>query len=367
VISGLALRAVAFAIGVLVLVHAQIETVAWMPGSCVLALAFLACATDLPLGASSTVAADHALTRSFRLSASTGCLNSLSNSLSIAVLGVLAVLSMSIGLVQALSRGSRVANVAAQLGVLAQDSGANDRAREYDLRMDAARQLSAGDYAWSRFELEAAVAQALAAAQVARAEAKDPADHVGARELAALELAQQIAWRRQLRGPKSDALRADVALASIRRAFAGGASAEGASVFEGTSASEGELRDPDERWNVFALLNVVARGAEGFPKNPRRWMALGEAREIVRAALTADGMNSLMSDLASEIGDPREAYERAYVVNAKLALDPLAQLSPRELALLEQKLGTNADPYSDARFDPSPAARPPSDARDAQR
>jgi hypothetical protein len=126
---------------------------------------------------------------------------------------------------------------------------------------------------------------------------------------------------------------------------------------------------------VFTLLNVVARGAERFPKNPRRWIALGEAREIVRAALEADGMNSV----ASEIDDPREAYERAYVVNAKLALDPLAQLSPRELALLQQKLGTNADPYSDARFDPSsepsaaanpagsPDARSPSDARDAQR
>jgi hypothetical protein len=276
---------------------------------------------------------------------------------------------MSIGLAQDLSRGSRVANVAAQLGVLAADSSARDSAREYDLRMDAARQLSAGDYAWSRFELEAAVAQALAAAQVARAEAKDPADHVGARELAALELAQKVAWRRQLRGSKSDALRADVALASIRRAFADGASAEG------VSAAEGELRDPDERWNVFTLLNVVARGAERFPKNPRRWIALGEAREIVRAALEADGMNSL----ASEIDDPREAYERAYIVNAKLALDPLAQLSPRELALLQQKLGTNADPYSDSRFDPSsepssaanpagsPDARPSSDARDAKR
>jgi hypothetical protein len=204
--------------------------------------------------------------------------------------------------------------------------------------MDAARQLSAGDYAWSRFELEAAVAQALAAAQVARAEARDPADRVGARELAALELAQQVAGRRQLRGPRAEALRADVALASIRRAFAGGASSEGA------SASEGELRDPDERWNVFALLDVVARGAERFPKNPRRWIALGEARELVRTALEADGMHSL----ASEIEDPREAYKRAYVVNAKLALDPLAQLSPRELALLQQKLerklGTNADP-----------------------
>jgi hypothetical protein len=241
--------------------------------------------------------------------------------------------------------------------------------------MDAARQLSAGDYAWSRFELEAAVAQALAAAQVARAEAKDPAGHVGARELAALELAQKIAWRRQLRGSRADALRADVALASIRRAFADGASSEGASASERASSSEGELRDPDERWNVFTLLNVVARGAERFPKNPRRWIALGEAREIVRAALEADGMNSV----ASEIDDPREAYERAYVVNAKLALDPLAQLSPRELALLQQKLGTNADPYSDARFDPSsepsaaanpagsPDARSPSDARDAQR
>ena len=375
VISGLTLRAVAFAIGVLVLVHAQIETVAWMPGSCVLALAFLACATDLPVGASTKLAADRAPARSFALSASTGCLNSLSNGLSIAVLGVLALLSMSIGLAQDLSRGSRVANVAAQLGVLAADSSARDSAREYDLRMDAARQLSAGDYAWSRFELEAAVAQALAAAQVARAEAKDPADHVGVRELAALELAQKVAWRRQLRGSKSDALRADVALASIRRAFADGASSEGASASEGASSSEGELRDPDERWNVFTLLNVVARGAERFPKNPRRWIALGEAREIVRAALEADGMNSL----ASEIDDPREAYERAYVVNAKLALDPLAQLSPRELALLQQKLGTNADPYSDARFDPSsepsaaanPAgshsARSPSDARDAQR
>ena len=76
-----------------------------------------------------------------------------------------------------------------------------------------------------------------------------------------------------------------------------------------------------------------------MPRNPRRWMALGDARRILRDGLLAEGWNSS----AEEIADPREAYERAYITNAELALDPLAQLSPRERATLEAQLGLDPE------------------------
>lgn len=303
------LRATAFAVGVLVLVHAQIETVAWMPGSSVLALALIACATNLAV-----VTAESAPKRT-----SAG---RLSSGLAVAVLGFLAVLSMAIGLLLDVSRAARVDEVARAVAAVAKEP-----AREYDVRMDAARRLSANDYAWSRFELEASVMQALAAAAVARGPGADSRAPIGEREMEAIRLAEKNAWRRQLRGPRADALRADVALAIIRRAFAGGA----VSGFE----SSGSGSSGADRWNKFALLRVVEDGAEAMPRNPRRWIAVGDARRILRDGLLAEDLHSV----AEEIADPREAYERACLVNEQLALDPLAQLSPREVAMLEQQLG----------------------------
>ena len=314
------LRATAFALGVLVLVHAQIETVAWMPGSCVLALALIACATDLGVGASGALL-KRASERRFAIR--------VSNELAVVMLGLLAVLSMSFGLLQDLSRAARVEHVARSLAPIA-----TEPAREYALRMDAARQLSANDFAWSRFELEASVMQALAAAAVARRSEGDAGTSVGARELAAMELAEKSAWRRQLRGPRASALRADVALAIIRRVFAGGATSGSGASDSGASDSGASGLEPSgaDRWNKFALLQVVEDGAKAMPRNPRRWMALGDARRILR-----DGI------LPEEIADPREAYERAYITNAELALDPLAQLSPRERATLEAQLGLDPE------------------------
>jgi len=290
------LRTTAFALGVLVLVHAQIETVAWMPGSCVLALAFIACATHLGVGASGA-SLERAITRRFEIR--------VSNELAVIGLGVLAVLSMSFGLLQDFSRAARVDQVARAVAAVAEEPE-----REYDVRMDAARQLSANDFAWSRFELEASVMQALAAASVARGLGADAGAPIGEREMEAIRLAEKNAWRRQLRGPRATALRADVALAIIRRAFTG------------------HEASGSDRWNKFALLQVVEDGAEAMPRNPRRWIAVGDARRILR-----DGT------LPEEIADPREAYERAYIANEQLSLDPLAQLSPREVAMLEAQLG----------------------------
>jgi hypothetical protein len=234
---------------------------------------------------------------------------------------------MAIGLRQDLSRAARVDEVARAVAAVAKEP-----AREYDVRMDAARRLSANDYAWSRFELEASVMQALAAAAVARAHGADARAPIGEREMEAIRLAEKNAWRRQLRGPRADALRADVALAIIRRAFAGGAASGSESSGSESSGSESSGAD---RWNKFALLRVVEDGAEAMPRNPRRWIAVGDARRILRDRLLAEDLHSV----AEEIADPREAYERACLVNEQLALDPLAQLSPREVAMLEQQLG----------------------------
>lgn len=321
-LSSVALRTIAFAVGVLVLVHAQIETVAWIPGSCVLALAFMACATNLPVDVSegAPIASGRSPARqTLRWIASLG-------------LGGLALLSFAFGSVRTRSTELRLDHVARTLGAVP-----DERAREYELRMDAAQALKDG-YWRTQHSLEAGVEQALLAARVAERDAggqaptSSPSAEVaaGEEEIAALELARNIAWTRQLRGPRADALRADVALAILRRVFGG----RGEATREIARAANQTASEASKRWNMFALVSTVEDGARAMPRNPRRWMAVGEARRIVRDGLLAEDLHSS----ATEVADPREAYQRALEVNAALALDPLAQLSSREEQSIRQAI-----------------------------
>ncbi|MDI9403926.1 MAG: hypothetical protein QM516_08640 [Limnohabitans sp.] len=318
-ISSVALRTIALALGALVLVHAQIETVAWMPGSCVLALACMACATNLPseVSANSPIASGRSPARpTVRWMVALG-------------FGVIALCSFAFGAVRTRSTEARLDEVARALAPVS-----NDRTHEYELRMNAAQALKNG-YWRTQHSLEAGVEQALLAAAAAERDAGGQASTssqkaevaAGEQEIAALELARDIAWTRQLRGPRADALRADVALVMLRRMFASG------------GATNGARSDALARWNEFALVSTIEDGAKAMPRNPRRWIAVGEARSIVRDALLAEQFWSV----AEDVRDPREAYKRALEVNAALALDPLAQLSPRELATVEQQLGRGRD------------------------
>ena len=270
-----ALASLAFALGVLVFVHAQIETVAWMPGSCVLALALIACATDL---------APRKAPRWFA--------GSVLAEVASMALALIVTLAMARGLAHDFDREAKLESVARALAPIAAN-----REGEFEARMSAARALSADDYWWSRFTREAAVEQALAAAASAKSDA--------ARVRDALELARAAASARQLRGPRSIGLRADVAARTLRSL---------PPVLD--SAEEG-----------IELLSVIERGADALPRSPRRWVEVGTARALVRRMLSDPG------DMP-EVRAPREAYERALAVNDDLSLDPLTQLSDRELAFV---------------------------------
>ena len=289
---------IALALGVLVLVHAQIETLAWMPGSCVLALALIACATDL---------APPTKSRWFVLSVQA--------ELACGGLALMAIAAMALGLSHDLNREARLESVARSLAPIA-----TERGREYETRMAAARALSAKDFWWSRFAHEAAVDQALAAAASAKADAPRVHD--------ALEIAREAASARQLRGPRADGLRADVA-ARMLRALPG---------------SHDGFKD------AVPLLCAIEDGARAMPRSPRRWIEVGTARAVVRKMWADAGMNDELD--ARVAGDPREAFERALAVSDALSLDPLAQLSDREVAAIRAEIARFPASADRSRSDP---------------
>ena len=277
-----ALRAVAFALGVLVLVHAQIEMVAWLPGSCVLAFLLMACAAELPAGSG---AADSPAARANR-----GSLIPLT-----ALLLAVAAASIAFGLKRDLSRAEVLERAARTLAAVR-----TEPAKEFDLRMAAARDLFESPYWWSRFALEAAIAQSLAAAAV------DPA-----RADEAFAYASRIAATRQLRPPRESVLRADIAARQLRHI-----------------AAKQRLTD-DELFGAKQLLDDVEGALRVLPYSPRRWAEAGAAREAARAILSKGS-----ADFSDDIADPRQCYERALEVNDALSLDPLVQLSDREVAAI---------------------------------
>lgn len=283
------LAALAFALGLIVFLHAQIETVAWMPGSCVLALALIACATDL---------APRQAPRWFAMSVQAKVAS--------VALALIAALAMARGLTHDLDREAKLESVARSLAPIA-----TNREVEFETRMSAARALSAGDFWWSRFTSEAAAEQALAAAVAAQSDA--------ARAHDALELAFTAASARQLRGPRSVGLRGDVAVRMLRALPPGLDSAD----------------------DGIKLLSLIEQGADALPRSPRRWVEVGTARALVRRML------SDLGDLGG-VRAPREAYERALAVNDELSLDPLAQLSEREVAAIRREISGEA-PASDAQ------------------
>ncbi len=280
-ISARALGAVAFACALLVLVHAQIETVAWMPSSCVLALGLVAVGSSVSEGSRAR--------RSVALWV-------------LAVpLGLLAAGSMTLSWMGDRSREDRLDTVARLLTPLALERAANPMpdaakiAREVELRLTAVRMLSQTDWSWSRATADAAVRQALTVVVLAPNRAEE-----------ALALATELASRRQLLSARTDALRADVEMVRLRHA-AGGVK---------------EIRK---------AVEVIERAALKFPNSPRRWIDLAVAREILRR----EALGVRPGGWRVEDGDPVADYTRALEVNARMSLDPLAQLSTREVQFVE--------------------------------
>ena len=282
-IGARALAVIAFALAVLVLVHAQIEMVAWTPGSCVLALCLM--------GAGSAVGESSQSPRAGRVR----LVREVSQ-----MLGIVAAIFLAGSCVRAFVREKRVAEAAAVLTPLVDERAADDgksadfRTREAARRMQAVETLSQPDWISSRWMYEAAVRQACAAAVAAPSESS-----------VALARAWSIANGRGMRGALSPLLAADVAMLRLRL---------------------GE-RSPDA---LRECLRAVERAAATHPANPRRAIDLG-------MMLEANGDRAGASD----------AYARALDISTKLSLDPLAQLSDREIASIrtaKARLSVPSDP-----------------------
>ena len=283
VLSTRGLAVLAFAAAVIVLVHAQVETVAWMPGSCVLALVLAGVGSTLQGGSPERAKLSRAAT------------------ILAAPLLVLAVVGIGIAAIAARDREATVAEAAAVLTPLAGVCGTDAartpefRAREIEARIAAAGLLTRV----ANYEAkEDAVRQWLAVANLA----PDRADE-------ALEEAWKIANDRVvMRGPRSALLRADIALARLR------------------------LGKPE--WIATEeAVGVVAAAAQSQAANPRRWIECGVALETYWQRFPGSEAVKATFGRGSPL-EPRAAYEKALLVNERLALDPLAQLSDREIAFV---------------------------------
>jgi hypothetical protein len=282
-VSARALAALAFSAAVIVLVHAQIETVAWMPGSCVLALALVAAGSTLAPGSPTREKSSAA-------------------AVVLAVpLFLVAASGIAIGAISARHREATVVQAAALLTPLAAARGTDAarttefRAQEIEARIAAAKLL---DGIWNYEAKEDAVRQWLAVAALS----PDRADE-------ALEAAWKIANDRVvMRGPRSALLRADIALARLR------------------------LGKPE--WIATEeAVGVVAAAAQSQASNPRRWIECGIALEVYWQRFPGSEAVKATFGKGSPL-EARAAYEKALAINERLALDPLAQLSDREIAFV---------------------------------
>lgn len=283
VISARMLAALAFALSVIVLVHAQIETVAWMPGSCVLALALVATGSTLAPGAPART----------RLSAASAVL---AVPLVLAAAGGIAIAAFS-----ARNREATVAEAAAMLTPLAAARGTDAartpefRVQEIEARIAAAKLL---DGIWNYEAKQDAVRQWLAVAALSPERADE-----------ALAEAWRIGNDRVvMRGPRSALLRADIALARLR-------------------FGKPEWIATEE------AVGVVAAAAQSQASNPRRWIDCGVAFEVYWQRFPGSHAVQATFGKGSPL-DARAAYEKALLANERLALDPLAQLSDREIAFV---------------------------------
>ncbi len=282
-VSARALAALAFSAAVVVLVHAQIETVAWMPGSCVLALALVAVGSTLAPGSPTRA----------KFSAAAAVLA--------VPLFLVAASGIAIGAVSARDREATVAQAAALLTPLAAARGTDAarapefRAQEIEARIAAAKLL---DGIWNYEAKEDAVRQWLAVASLSPERADE-----------ALEAAWKIANDRVvMRGPRSALLRADVALARLR------------------------LGKPE--WIATEeAVGVVAAAAQSQASNPRRWIECGIALEVYWQRFPGSEAVRATFGKGSPL-EARAAYEKALAIKERLALDPLAQLSDREIAFV---------------------------------
>jgi len=87
-----------------------------------------------------------------------------------------------------------------------------------------------------------------------------------------------------------------------------------------------------------------------MPRSPRRWIEVGTARAVVRKMWADAGMSDELD--ARVAGDPREAFERALAVSDALSLDPLAQLSDREVAAIRAEIARLPASADRSRSDP---------------
>lgn len=316
-LSARTLAAAALALAFIVLVHAQIEVTAWIPGGAVLALAAVACGTTLAAGGSRAGAAVGAVACVASLALSLAWwaeARRLDARLEAAAAEVRPLAELRASFIEfarsraegsstdaepfldaALAAGGAPARAALARAVLADEPAAVDaalvaidgaaRRRAADILVDASER-----HPRSRVPLEAAIKQLAAAGR--RATGARIASVVDAEAfLEACRLADRgIALRPDAR---AYAMRADLAMEELRAQPA-----------------------PDAARAV-ELLAPIEGAALRQPFSARRLADLGEA--LARAGRPDDA---------------ERAFTQALEADDRAALDPLAQLSERERALL---------------------------------
>ncbi len=229
-VNGRTLASLAWALALLVLVHAQIETVAWMPSSSALALALLAAGSFVPR---------EVVRAPLRLSAA-------------AVLACAVLVATGASALAALRRDAAMNEIAQTLAPFAVARGTPSaqthqfRTQEIEARMLAASSLLGMEAHPSNLALEAAIRQYGAVATLAPE-----------RSVEVLREAWNAALLRgQRTGARADAVLADIALARLRQGERG-------------AQTEAEC------------LSAVRAATHSQPRNPRRAVDLATVLELL--------------------------------------------------------------------------------------
>ena len=282
-----ALATVAFALAVLVLVHAQIEMVLWAPGTAVLGLVLVACGATLgPLPA----------LRPRALAA-------------ISVLAASALVANAVFVFQAVVRDGRLASAADVLVPIAEARGTDAArapefpARESAARLQAAEILGRIDWAASVAAVDAAARQYAYLALLDEARRDEFLDR--AWSLAGAGLSAPFAPHASANAGAVRAIRADIAMLRLREARLDALSA-------------------------IQCMEAIAGVSRAAPHNPRRRLDLAVALEALLSRPDVVALERESGGAARLRADALAAYREALAISDGLHLDPLAQLSERE-------------------------------------
>lgn len=328
-LEGRVIAGIALGTATLVLMHCMIETTAWLPGSMVLAIALLAAGSSLAPGGAS------------------GWLARLAAKVPLAVAGLAALCSVQFRALDA--RLEQAAELVRPLAAMRDEfqsfaqSRAAGQATDAGPLVEAAR--AAAQPAGTPADTERLVSQLVAALAAERVQdvitalqsIDGSARRAAARELAAIDAAQGAIARsrvpleaaikqlaasgRRTIGPRStnivDRAAFDEACALADRQRSRGPSVRAAAMRADLAMEELRSAPAPDAARMAELEPLVRAASDLQPFNARRMADLAEA-----TAMRGDQPLAL------------RLYEKALALDANASLDPLAQMSDREIALI---------------------------------